>query len=168
MRACVVKRVTCGLVLASALGACSSIPFTKKSMWVGLGAGVATGLAIGALGATHNNNAWATLGAGVGGSLASALVTAISSEPKPLTDKQLIEDLLRPTKPTGSTITAKRDEAAYSVGVGNVPVGLRGRVRQPYLKVGKTQWLEIDGEYHEPHKVYTYEEGGFLMPSRGN
>lgn len=147
---------------------CSSIPFTKKSMWVGLGAGVATGLAIGALGANSHNNAWATLGAGVGGSVASALVTAISSEPKPMTDKQLIEDLLRPTKPVGATVTTKREEASYSVGVGNVPLALKSRVRQPRLAISRTEWLEIDGEYHEPHKVYTYEEGGFLMSSRRN
>ena len=144
------------------------MPFTKKSMWVGLGAGVATGLIIGAVGATHNNNAWATLGAGVGGSVASALVTAISSEPKPMTDKQLIEDLLRPSKPQGTAITTKHEEASYNIGVGNVPTGLKPRVRQPRLRVGKTDWLEIDGEYHEPHKVYTYEEGGFLVPSRRN
>ena len=165
MRSCVVKRAVAVCTLASVLGACSSIPFTKKSMWVGLGAGVATGLAIGALGAAHNNNAWATLGAGVGGSLASALVTAISSEPKPMTDRQLIEDLLRPTKPGASSSSARTEEAAYSVGVGNVPVGLRSRVRPPRLKIARTGWLEVDGEYHEPHKVYTYEEGGFLAPS---
>lgn len=161
--------VSCTLTLAIlTVQACSSIPFTKKSMWVGLGAGVATGLAIGALGVSHNNNAWATLGAGVGGSVASALVTAISSEPKPMTDKQLIEDLLRPTKPTGGAITTKREEASYSVGVGNVPMALKSRVRQPRLNVGRTDWLEIDGEYHEPHKVYTYEEGGFLLSSKRN
>ncbi|MBS1983128.1 MAG: hypothetical protein JST16_03055 [Bdellovibrionales bacterium] len=158
---------TLTLAMLSVQG-CSSVPFTKKSMWVGLGAGVATGLVIGAIGATHNNNAWATLGAGVGGSVASALVTAISSEPKPMTDKQLIEDLLRPTKPQGMAITSSREENSYNIGVGNVPAGLKARVRQPRLRVGKTDWLEIDGEYHEPHKVYTYEEGGFLMPLRRN
>ena len=154
------------LLLAAVIGnfaGCSSVPFTKKSMWVGLGAGVATGLAIGALGASQNNNAWATLGAGVGGSVASALVTAIATEPKPMTDKKLIEDLLRPSNPNAQA--SKNTAAFYAVPIRNVPVGLKNKVRPARLKVDKTDWLEIDGEYHEPHKFYIYEEGGFVLSS---
>jgi len=139
------------LSIFSFMTACSSIHFTKENILYGTLAGSALGAGIGYFTAKKHEGAAAAIGAAAGGLAGALTVTAISKEEEASFD--FLRDLKNNSKKSGST-------SSYAVPVKNLPKDVQGFFKAPSVHMGKLGWTELDGELHEPHKYYYYEEGG--------
>ena len=129
-------------------------------LWGMLG-GLATGSLVGAVIKETDNGMnreqLVGMGAAVGVALGAGTVTAFSSEDKYI-DTSFLDNLL---KDRGS----KKKRGRSLIGETKIlpstlPQEVQQMLQAPRIRVGKTEWEELEGSWHEPHRFFEYVEGG--------
>jgi hypothetical protein len=145
----------------SLLVGCSSISFNKRNVAIGLISGAVVGATVALLSKNKSTSGLKafSIGSGVGAGIGATFVTTVAREPVTQIDATFFKQIV------GSKGSRTKAELkSFSVNPSNVPDAIKGFIRAPKVNVGKTDWMETDGELHEPHLFYYYEEGGLRAP----
>lgn len=145
----------------SLLSSCSSFQFDKKTMLFsmvgGLAVGAITGAAIKERNQGMNREQMVGMGAAVGASIGAGVVTAFATEDKVI-DTTFIDNILKDRNSRKKGLS--KIIGSTQIMPSSLPKEVQTMLQAPRIKVGKTDWEEGEGIWHEPHRTFEYIEGG--------